>query len=112
MTLPDEIRDYVKYIAKSISEAIPVTAIYLFGSYADGTYRQDKSDLDIYVVTTDKSRKWFELTRAARRSFTRKMRIPIDLIVNYDDVFEYRSKGEFTLEYQVLTKGVNINDSL
>jgi predicted nucleotidyltransferase len=109
MSLPDEIRDYLKYIAKSVKEAIPVTAIYLFGSYADGTYREGKSDLDIYVVSPDTSRRRLELGVAARLSFERKLDVPIELIVNHDQDFEERKNMPYSLEYDVITKGVNIN---
>jgi predicted nucleotidyltransferase len=110
MTLPEEIREYLKYIAASISAAMPVSAIYLFGSYAQGEYRVNRSDLDLYIVSTDKSKQWYELTRVARKSFTRKMRIPIDLIVNHDDIFQEQSQKPYTLEHEVITNGININD--
>jgi predicted nucleotidyltransferase len=110
MTLPNEISDYLKYIVSTIKAVMPVTAIYLFGSYADGTYRKDRSDLDIYVITSDKSKRRLEWMRIARMSFDKIVNIPLDLVVNYEDRFEERSKSESTLEYQVITKGVTIHD--
>ena len=40
MTIPDDIKAYVEYIAQCIKDAMPVTAIYLFGSYAKGNFRE------------------------------------------------------------------------
>ncbi|HBQ65196.1 MAG TPA: hypothetical protein DD727_09855 [Clostridiales bacterium] len=86
---------------------MPVTAIYLFGSYAYGT-PGDQSDLDIYIVTPDKTKRKIEHLKAARRSFYRHVSSPVDLLVNYQDEFDNRSRNHFTLEYEVANRGVNL----
>jgi len=108
MNIPDEIQEYVTYIAQCIKDAMPVTAIYLFGSYAKGNYREN-SDLDIYVVTPDKSKHRVDWSIIAGRSFERKVRIPIEILVDYEDEFERRSKWLNSVEREVLDTGVNIN---
>jgi len=55
MNIPENILEYVEYIAQSIKNSMPVSAIYLFGSYAKGNFREN-SDLDIYVITPDRSK--------------------------------------------------------
>ena len=105
---PEDIRDYLNYITECIKNTIPVSAIYLFGSYAKGNYREN-SDLDIYVVTPDKSIRLLELGVKVNMSFERRIRIPIDVMVGYEEDFFSRSKLINTLENEVATKGVNIN---
>lgn len=108
MTVAPQIRDSLKLIVKSINEAMPVSAIYLFGSYAYGVPNEN-SDLDIYIVTPDKSKRRIDWAVHARKSFGAAVKLPIDLIVNYDDEFENRSKINVSFEYEVATKGVNIS---
>jgi predicted nucleotidyltransferase len=109
VALPDEIRDYLRYIVSAIKAAILVKEIYLFGSYANGTYREGKSDLDIYIVSPDKTKQRRELSLAVRQSFERKMQLPIEIVVNYEDDFEERSKMFMSLENEIITKGVAIS---
>ena len=108
MNIPDEIQEYVNYIAQCIKDAMPVTAIYLFGSYAKGNYREN-SDLDIYVVTPDKSKRMHDWYLEAASAFERKIRMPIEILVGYEDDFERRSKWLNSVEREVVDTGVLIN---
>jgi len=108
MAITPQIREKLKIIVKNVKEAMPVSAIYLFGSYAYGT-PSENSDLDIYIVTPDKSKRKVDWAIHARKSFGNEVKVPVDVIVNYDDEFHSRSKINFSIEYEVVTKGVNIS---
>ena len=107
-SIPEEINVYLQYIARCIKETIPVSAIYLFGSYAKGNYREN-SDLDIYVVTTDITRCLSDLDLEIRNSFERKIKIPLEILIDYKDEFERRSKWLNSVEREVIDTGVIIN---
>ncbi|MDR3262387.1 MAG: nucleotidyltransferase domain-containing protein [Tannerella sp.] len=47
-----EVQEQIDKIKDIIVQTIPVEQVYLFGSYAYGTPRDD-SDLDFYVVMKD-----------------------------------------------------------
>ena len=107
MDLPDNVSEYLKHIVKIIKETMPVSAIYLFGSYATGEYHKD-SDLDIYIVTPDKSKSRTKHAIAVSMAIGLEEMIIVDLIVGYDDRYEHLSDVINTLEYEVQKKGVNI----
>lgn len=44
-----------------VAEHLPIKALYLFGSYSNGSYTQD-SDIDIAVVVSRRSDNYFEDT--------------------------------------------------
>ena len=48
----NKIKQRLDQISKIIVDTIPAEAIYLFGSYANGTHNKD-SDIDLYVVFND-----------------------------------------------------------
>ena len=105
MNLPIEISDYLNKITENIKKAIPVSKIYLFGSYAMGNYNVS-SDLDLYVVTSDKSRRPIDLEVEVSRAIGTPRKMSIDILVNHQDEFEKRSMMFYTLEQQVVTKGI------
>jgi predicted nucleotidyltransferase len=49
-TVNTEIKDIVEKYADLVNRKIKVEKMYLFGSYADGTYNAD-SDIDVAVVS-------------------------------------------------------------
>ncbi|MCL2065775.1 MAG: nucleotidyltransferase domain-containing protein, partial [Candidatus Cloacimonetes bacterium] len=81
-----------------------VSAIYLFGSYATGHFHED-SDLDIYIVTPDRSKRKVEIHRDARIAIGFPKKYPMDILIGYDDDFERRSKLICTVENEVFMKG-------
>ena len=107
MDLPDNVSEYLKHIVKIIKETMPVSAIYLFGSYATGEYHKD-SDLDIYIVTPYKSKSRTKHAIAVSMAIGFEKLMPMDIIVGYDDRFEHRKNVINTVENEIIEKGVNI----
>lgn len=78
--------------------------IYLFGSYATGTYNED-SDLDFYIVVDDEVSDLSALTTQAYRAIRRVKQRPVDIIVGTKSRFENRRKIP-SVENEVYRKGV------
>lgn len=78
--------------------------VYLFGSYADGTYDED-SDLDFYIVVDDSHTDLVELMARAYRAVRGVKKRPVDILVGTQSRFEAR-KSSPTLENEVYSKGV------
>ena len=95
-------------IKESILKTVPDTeAIYLFGSYANGTPHED-SDLDIYVVIPDSIEdNPLDIGVKIRHGLYKKLRLPMDLLVGKSSVFN-RKKHEPTLQKVISSNGVRI----
>ena len=78
--------------------------VYLFGSFADGTNREE-SDFDFYIVVRDGASDLAGLTTRAYRSIRRIKRRPVDIIVGTESRFNER-KNQPTVENEVFRKGV------
>jgi len=78
--------------------------IYLFGSYATGTYT-DESDLDFYIVVNDENVDLADLTTQAYRAIRKIKTRPVDIIVGTHSRFETR-KAMPSIENIVYEKGV------
>ena len=78
--------------------------IYLFGSYANGTFTED-SDLDFYIVVNDEVKDLSALTTEAYRAIRRIKQRPVDIIVGTKSRFENR-KVIPSVENEVFEKGV------
>ena len=78
--------------------------IYLFGSYAEGTYGE-QSDLDFYIVVKDGTENLADLTSQAYRSIRGIKRRPVDIIVGTERRFNER-RNRPTVEGEVYRKGV------
>ena len=107
MQLPDEVTKYLEYVVQTIQLRLPISSIWLYGSYAKGTYNKH-SDLDIFIVTPDKSKKRLEWMQEISGSIDRNWGLPLQIIVNYEDEFEERCRGIYTLEKEVIRTGVKI----
>ena len=94
----------------NITSAIKVNtkpeAIYLFGSYANGTPNEN-SDIDIYVVVPDSEEDTIELGAKICLDLAQKQTYPIDLLVGKKSIFENR-KDRLTLEKVIANEGVKI----
>ncbi len=93
----EELRD------QFVSQIAPLR-VYLFGSFADGTNRE-QSDFDFYIVVKDGTKDIAEVTSRAYRSIRRIKRRPVDIIVGTESRFNER-KDLPTVENEVFRKGV------
>lgn len=83
--------------------------IYLFGSFANGTYKED-SDFDFYIVVDDRIKDLKEMTTRAYRAIRRIKNRPVDIVVGTESRFESR-KNIPSVENEVLKKGVLLYES-
>lgn len=92
-----------------VNQLVPVQ-IYLFGSFASGTYT-DQSDIDFYIVVNDDIKDLAAETTKAYKSIRDMNRRPVDIVVNTVGRFESR-KNIPSLENEVHKNGVLIYDAI
>ena len=95
-----EIEEIVRQIIADVS---PVR-IYLFGSFANGTYH-DESDLDFYIVVADNGQNLTDLTVRAYRAIRHIRKHAVDILIGTQADFEAR-KSVPSIENEVYHKGV------
>ena len=85
--------------------------IYLFGSFADGTYT-DSSDYDFYIVIDD-GKNIFNTSFLANKSVRNIMNRPVDIVVGTNSRFkEYaESKDSLMIEGEVQRNGILLYDA-
>jgi len=107
-SLPQDIKSELEFIILTITAQTQVTAIYLFGSYANGTY-QNGSDIDIYVVLPDEEagKTISEICAQIRLALCRKKNIDLDLLMGRQSVFE-RRVNMLTLEQVIAKEGIKL----
>ena len=101
MVMTDEI---IK-IKDIIINTIPLEKLYLFGSYAYGTPRDD-SDYDFYAVIPNGSMRPLDAMYEVGLATGRMKRKPMDFIAGTSEIFERRSNQLATLEREIANKGV------
>ena len=107
MQIPNEVQEYLYDTVQRLTAVMPVKTIWLYGSYAKGTYNQ-YSDLDLFIVTNDKSKRRIDWIREASGAIDRNFGLPVEIVVNYEDDFEERCKGTYTLEREIVKTGLKI----
>ena len=85
-------------------EQLSPLQVYLFGSFANGTSRED-SDFDFYIVVDDDSPDLVDLTVEAYKAIRYVRTRPVDILVGKKSRFEAR-KNMPTVEREVYRKGV------
>lgn len=79
-------------------------AIYLFGSQADQSARDGRSDVDICVIVPDDEEESYQKTVRAYRSLG-ELRFPKDIIVRHQSRFQERSNWRSSIEYEIARTG-------
>jgi predicted nucleotidyltransferase len=83
--------------------------IYLFGSYAYGTPRED-SDYDFFVVLKDGTEKPIQVMQKIYEYMCDTHLVPVDVIAQYNTRFEWKSK-QTTMERRIANEGVVLYDA-
>jgi predicted nucleotidyltransferase len=100
-----KVRQELNILTDIITKTVPVEQIYLFGSYANGTPKQD-SDLDLYVVMKDSAAlREIDAMRMIHRAIRDKQNRPVDILVGKQSKYLERRQG-LTLEKTVSDEGV------
>ena len=94
----------IEELKKRLLSQLSPVSLYLFGSYADGSYTDD-SDFDFYVIVNDSETDLAALTAKAYRSIRDIKTRPVDILVGTQSRFEQR-KHLSTVENEVFRKGV------
>lgn len=85
-------------------ENLAPVRIYLFGSYAAGTARED-SDLDFYIMLDDDAENLADETAKAYKAIRSAKEHPVDIVVGTRSRFEKR-RNVPSIENEVSNKGV------
>ena len=108
IVMNEEYRLEINNIVKSILSSVPALEIYLFGSFANGTQRED-SDFDFYVVIPDDSgMRELEASRIINRGMTRRTR-GIDMLVGTQSKFNRRKEYFYSIENEIVETGVKLH---
>lgn len=101
------LQNELELIKDSVLKAVPVEAIYVFGSYAYGT-PDDGSDLDIYVVVPDSvQQNPLDISADIMTALYKKVKTPLDLLVGKSSVFNSRKEAP-TLQRTIARRGMQI----
>jgi len=101
------IKQELDEIIKVITETVPVETIYLFGSYAYGTPRED-SDFDIYIVFKDDMElRIIEAIHSIRFAMNSIRTKPIDFLGLRKGRFLYK-KNYASIERMIARDGIKL----
>jgi predicted nucleotidyltransferase len=97
-------------IIEAIRNTVPVLEIYLFGSHANGTAKED-SDYDFYVVIPDGDLRAIEASRLIRKAMPKQTK-PVDMLVGTLSKFnKYKDTISF-IEGEVARKGFKLYEQV
>lgn len=94
----------IEELNKQFIEQLSPIKVYLFGSYANGTYTKD-SDFDFYIVVRDEVTDLVGVTSQAYRAIRNVKQRSVDIIVGTESRFEQRKEFP-SVENEVYQKGV------
>jgi len=102
-------RTEIDEVVNSILSSVPALEIYLFGSFAKGTEREN-SDYDFYVVIPDDSgMRELEANWAIRYNLRGKQKRSIDMLVGTQSKFNRRKNYFYSIENEVMETGVKLH---
>ena len=106
----DDIANNIEAIINCFVEQIKPIKVFLFGSFADGSYNED-SDYDFYIVIKDNDDPW-EARKKARRAIRYVQNRPVDIVVGTNTRFQkYGNSGDTSfVEGEVFKKGMLLYD--
>ena len=96
--------DEILSLKDKIVEQLSPLKVYLFGSFADGTFKED-SDYDFYIVVEDSKTDWYDQTLQAYKAIRPLRTRPVDILVGTISAFEKRRQHP-SVEQEVYRKGV------
>lgn len=96
----------IEELKNALIDELNPEQIYLFGSYAKGTNKED-SDIDFYIIVDDAAGKITDLTARAYDATTWIKKRPLDIMVQKKSDF-LRLKEQQTFENEVFRTGVAI----
>lgn len=99
--------DQSEEIVRRLAEELAPEEIYLFGSQADGTAADGRSDVDLCVVVPDDNESFYHKTVRAYRSL-RGLKIPKDIIVRHRSQFAQRAKWPSSVEHEIASTGLRL----
>ena len=94
----------IEKIKDKIVSRLSPKKIYLFGSFANGSEKED-SDFDFYVIVKDGTENIVDLTAEAYRAIRDVRSRAVDIIISTESRFEDR-KFRIGIENEVMNKGV------
>ena len=100
----EEVTKEIEEIRNRLAEWLMPRKIYLFGSYADGTYGDD-SDYDFYVIVDDDAGNLADLTAEAYTVIGNERQHPVDILMGKSTRFK-KMKTLPTIENEVYRRGV------
>ncbi|MFI3230879.1 MAG: nucleotidyltransferase domain-containing protein [bacterium] len=101
-----QVQEELDIIVDKIKCTVKTEKIYLFGSFANGSPRED-SDFDIYVLLDKIEERPIKSIQKIYKSLYKLNIRPIDILANYTDIF-LKTAEDITLEKNILEKGVII----
>ena len=76
-------------IVREINNLVPEAKVYLFGSYATGTQKED-SDIDLCIVAPRYMERRMEVLYLLRVAIRGATRLPVDILAFTDEEFEHQ----------------------
>ena len=94
-------------IVRRLAEELAPEEIYLFGSQADGTAADGRSDVDLCVVVPDDEESSYRKAVRAYRSL-RGLGLPKDILVRHRSRFVERARWTSSVEHEIAKHGRRI----
>jgi len=96
-------------IVERIVASVPVSEVYLFGSFAKGIEREN-SDFDFYVVIPDDSgMREGDADFAIRQNLRGKRNRSVDMLIGKQSKFNRRKNYFYSIENEIIETGVKLH---